>query len=57
MGSGFCRSDRPGGSGSESEQLLVPWLFVAFQSCFSVAIGEKAPRRNQSNEAKGFDFV
>ena len=28
-------------------QSLAPWAFVAFRSCFSVGIGEKAPQPNQ----------
>jgi hypothetical protein len=48
MACGFCRLDRPGGSGSALEQSLAPCFFVAFRSCFSVGIGEKAPLPNQS---------
>ena len=48
MALGFCRSDRPGGSGSGAEQSLVRWAFVVFLSCFSVGIDQKAPQPNQS---------
>jgi hypothetical protein len=47
MASGFCRSDRPGGSGSALEQSLVHWAFVVFLSCFSVGIGQTVPQPNQ----------
>jgi hypothetical protein len=45
---GFCRLDRPGGSGSASGQSLALWPFVAFRNCFSAAIGETTRRPNQS---------
>jgi hypothetical protein len=48
MASGFCRLDRPDGSGSASEQSLAPHAFVAFRSFFLVGIGEEALRPNQS---------
>jgi len=48
MASGFCRSDRPGGSGSGVEQSLVRWAFVVFLSCFSVGIGQTARQPNQA---------
>jgi len=50
MALGFCRSDRPGGSGSGAEQSLVRWAFVVFLSCFSVGIDQKAPRPNRAME-------
>ena len=50
MALGFCRSDRPGGSGSGAEQSLVRWAFVVFLSCFSVGIDQKAPQPNQAME-------
>jgi hypothetical protein len=50
MALGFCRSDRPGGSGSGAEQSLVRWAFVVFLSCFSVGIDQKAPQPNRAME-------